>query len=247
MDAERRYTPAPSAAPVTLRSDTKGPRVEGYAALFYSASDPGSEYHFSGLWDDFVERIMPGAFDRAIREDDVRGLFNHNPDFILGRNKAGTMRLKADAKGLWYSIDMPAHALAGVVLESVSRGDVSGSSFAFLADDVQYREQKQPLGDVLVIREVHSVTLVDVSPVVYPAYQSTTAGAVRAEDLTPAWWPGYAAWKEEAGGVGADPGLKARLARIRARAAEVSKGTDAGLAGKLAAYRYRARAVQVVA
>ena len=72
---------------------TDPPVVVGYAALFYNAIDPGTEYL---LYEDIVERIMPGCFDRACREDDVRALFNHNIDFVLGRSSSRTLTLSVD-------------------------------------------------------------------------------------------------------------------------------------------------------
>ena len=66
--------------------------IEGHAAIFNSPSDSG------GLaW--FTEEIMPGAFKDAIKEDDVRALFNHDSNYVMGRNTAGTLELKEDDNG----------------------------------------------------------------------------------------------------------------------------------------------------
>ena len=51
--------------------------------------------------------IAPGAFRKTIQESDVRALFNHDPNFVLGRNKAGTLRLYEDGDGLGYEVDLP--------------------------------------------------------------------------------------------------------------------------------------------
>ena len=46
---------------------------------------------FDKLGDKIMERIMPGAFDRALEEDnDVLGLFNHDQNQLLGRRSIGT-------------------------------------------------------------------------------------------------------------------------------------------------------------
>ncbi|MCC7423777.1 MAG: HK97 family phage prohead protease [Planctomycetaceae bacterium] len=149
-----------------VRDDNGTKTITGYGAVFYKEGDAGTEYK---LWDDMVERIMPGAFDRAIREDDVRSLFNHDPNLILGRTKSNTLRLSIDAVGLKYEVDPP--AARGDVVEALQRGDVDGSSFMFEITEVVWREV-----DKLYVREILGVKLWEVGPVVFPAYESSTSG-----------------------------------------------------------------------
>ena len=60
------------------------------------------------MFEGVVERIMPGAFDRSIRESsDARSLFNHYSDFVLGRTSAGTLLLSKDSRRLRHDIDAP--------------------------------------------------------------------------------------------------------------------------------------------
>ncbi|HYH68372.1 MAG TPA: HK97 family phage prohead protease [Urbifossiella sp.] len=165
---ERRFTRPAQRVAVETREGGKR-TISGYAAVFYDANDPGTEYR---LWDDVVERIMPGAFDRAAREDDVRGLFNHNDSLMLGRTTAGTMRLSVDRRGLRYEIDPPDTTSARDLLTLLDRGDVTGSSFAFMPDDTSYREV-----DGVYVIERHAVRLFDVGPVSFPAYTATEAAA----------------------------------------------------------------------
>lgn len=192
------------------------PSVTGYASVFYDESDEGTQYKFAGWWDDFAERIMPSAFDKSIKEDDVRGLFNHDPSRILGRTQSGTMTLSVDKTGLLYSITPPDTQTGREVVEAIRRGDITGSSFSFIAEDMVFREQKQDDDSMLVIREIHRAKLFDVGPVTFPAYKSTTAGVRNAGDLDEAR-RAYEEWRKEQG-----PPLAARLAAIRARAVEVS-------------------------
>lgn len=160
----------------TKRADGKA-TFTGYGAVFYDGT-PATEYK---LWDDMVERIMPGAFDRAISEgQDVRGLFNHDPNQVLGRSKSGTMKLSIDSKGLAYEIEAGNTNIARDVAEHLSRGDVSGSSFQFVPTESVWIESVID-GKTMYIREVRSVDLYDVGPVTFPAYESTTAG-VRCRD-----------------------------------------------------------------
>jgi HK97 family phage prohead protease len=240
---ERRYSSAAAAILKFRKAEADGQEspgtLSGYGAVFYNPSDPGTEFSFGG-WADMVERIMPGAFDRAIKEDDCRGLFNHDPNQILGRSKAATMTLAVDRRGLLYTITLPNSPAGLTVAEAARRGDLTGSSFAFVADEVVWREEKDANGDMLTIREIHSVQLFDVGPVVYPAYESTTTGLARAEDLEPVRQD-YGRWK----GGGADPGLHGRLASIKGRAAAVAAVEDKALAVKLASYKRRARIAEI--
>lgn len=184
---ERRYLPS-AAARVEVRGDENHPRIVGHAAVYYDGTSE-TEYR---IWDDLVERIMPGAFDRALEEgDDARALFNHDPSQILGRVSAGTLSLSSEDRGLAYDIDPPDTTVGHDVVTSVRRGDLQGSSFAFAVTDQEFRTE-----DGVDIREITGVELYDVGPVTYPAYESTTTG-IRckddAEELILAW----RAWRTE--------------------------------------------------
>lgn len=169
---ERRY----SGAVVQLQKrDNAQPMIVGYAAVFYREGDPGTEYE---LWPGLIERIMPGAFDKAIREDDVRALFNHDHNAVLGRTKSGTLRLSVDAVGLRYEIDPPDTQVARELVALIERGDITGSSFAFFPDDTSFRD----VGQTTYI-ERNVVKLADVSPVTYPAYEATSTGVRSAGDV----------------------------------------------------------------
>ncbi len=144
--------------------------IHGYGAVFYRADDPGTEYW---LWYDMVERIMPGAFDSAIQKNaDVRSLFNHDSNLLLGRTSSNTLALSVDATGLRYDVTPP-NARADV-LEAVQRKDVDGASFMFFPLESVWREERRE--DITIwIREITDVELLEVGPVVWPAYESTTA------------------------------------------------------------------------
>jgi hypothetical protein len=142
--------------------------IVGYGSVFDSRSEV--------LWG-FREIIKPGAFDDVLN-DDVRGLFNHDPNFILGRSTAGTLSLSVDTRGLQYNIVAPeTQTIRDLVLAPMQRGDITQSSFAFrVARDGEdwYHDE-----DGVVIREITKFSrLFDVSPVTYPAYQEADS-AVR--------------------------------------------------------------------
>jgi HK97 family phage prohead protease len=156
--------------PVRMIGEGDEARISGYGAVFYDGT-PGTEYR---LREDMVERLLPGAFDRAIREDDVRGLFNHDPNNVLGRSQAGTMKLAADGTGLRYEIVPGETTIGRDVREHLKRGDVTGSSFSF---ELEKNGQEFRKENGLIIREIKSVRLFDVGPVTFPAYTGTTAEA----------------------------------------------------------------------
>jgi len=144
------------------------PSIEGYAANFNSLSED-----LGG----FREMLMPGCFADALKTSDVRALFNHNPDKILGRNVAGTLRILEDEKGLRFSVDPPETSYAKDLQISMSRGDVNQCSFGFRVAEDGDAWRKEPDGTYL--RSILKVDrLFDVSPVTYPAYAATSC-AVR--------------------------------------------------------------------
>lgn len=176
---ERRFTNQAADVQLETRQDGTEGNISGYSAVYYRKGDDSTEYH---LWDGAVERIMSGAFDRAIKEkDDVRGLFNHDPSQILGRTTAGTMKLTSDKIGLRYDIDAGDTTVARDVKEHIRRGDVTGSSFAFKVTNETWRSD----GDTEV-REINEVQMFDSGPVTYPAYEGTSAAVRNDEDATEA-------------------------------------------------------------
>lgn len=167
---ERRSSMGTRAA---LQTDGRGnTQIVGYAAVYYRSGDTGTEFE---LWPGCVERIAPGAFDRALRErQDVIACVNHDSNQLLGRTASGTVRLSTDAIGLRYEIDVDADSTIGAdALRAVERGDISGSSFSFLVREENWIDDFAG-GE---IRELTDLNLVDVSPVVHPAYMSTSATA----------------------------------------------------------------------
>jgi uncharacterized protein len=170
----------------TLEGD--GRTITGHAAVF----DQWTTIYSDG-YGEMRERIRPGAFKRAIAESqDVRALFNHDPNYVLGRTKTGTLELAEDKAGLLVRITPPeTGTIRDLVLAPIQRGDVDGMSFAFLAvsGDQRREETKDGAttidrgGDLLTIRtvdgrqvidrELVDLDLFDVSAVTYPAYDGT--------------------------------------------------------------------------
>lgn len=156
-DIERRaYQYRAEIQPVT--DDTK-PKIVGYAAVFNSMSEDLGYYY---------EMISPGAFTESIAKDDIRALYNHDPNYILGRTKNGTLTLREDSKGLYVEIIPPDTTWASDVLKAIARGDIDQMSFGFKVIE----ERWQP-GDEKPLRIIQKAQLFDVSPVTFPAYPTT--------------------------------------------------------------------------
>jgi uncharacterized protein len=217
MSIERRYLPTES-CPVGIETRADGAKViTGYASVFYVEGDQGTEYQ---LFTDLKERIMPRAFNRALTEKhNAAALFNHDPNMLLGRVASKTLKLSKDQRGLKYEVTPPT-ARADVV-EAIERGDVTGSSFGFRVLEQKFKTERDEADNPVDIREIHSVELLDVAPVVYPAFQGTSVGIRAVGDANEAR-SAYDSWKaEQRAEADKAAALQAKLKTIRERAAEV--------------------------
>ena len=153
---------------VELRSDTdKPPTLEGYAAVFDAPTTIGGPHPFQ-------EVVDRHAFD-GVLNDDVRVLFNHDPNKLLGRTKSGTASIAIDNHGLRYQVTPPNTPTGNEVLALVERGDVDGSSFGFRVLEDTWTEGVT--ADDLPLRRIQKVALYDVSPVTQPAYPTSSVEA----------------------------------------------------------------------
>lgn len=139
--------------------------IEGHAAVFNSWSEM-----LGGLFP-FKEIVRKYAFKETIQNDDIRALFNHDPNYVLGRNKSNTLYLEEDEVGLRVKITPPNTTYAKDLVESIKRGDVSQMSIGFIVLDDSWGTV-----DGVDTREIKKVKLFDVSPVTFPAYQETDVG-----------------------------------------------------------------------
>ncbi len=190
--AERRIRPA--GLRVERRSGGEGGdrrAIVGHAAVFDQWT-----VMYSGAYYEAREVVRRGAFDRALRErQDVRALFNHDVNFILGRTKSGTLRLSVDSTGLRSEIAPPdTQTVNDLVVSPIERGDLDGMSFGFVArradKSVITRSANSTVidrgGDRITLRmegdreieerELLDLDLLDVSPVCDPQYTGTDLG-----------------------------------------------------------------------
>lgn len=147
-------------------------KIGGYAALY------NSEGHADGL----PERVAQGAFNTALRSNrDIVALFDHSPSALLGRTKSGTLRLRSDANGLRFSLDLPNTVHGNAVAELARRGDLGGMSFGFTREGTRSSETAN--GRVLEDVDLREVSIVSA----FPAYPGTTVETQRAGGYDIAW------------------------------------------------------------
>lgn len=161
-DYERRLY-VPDQLRLQAAGEDKPALITGHAAVFNQLSDD-----LGG----FREQIAPGAFAKSITSRDVRALFNHNTDYVLGRRGAGTLRLAEDETGLGIEIDPPDTTYARDLLVSLGRNDINQMSFGFVAISDQWTKL-----DGEWVRTLLEIDLYEVSPVTFPAYPQTSVSA----------------------------------------------------------------------
>jgi HK97 family phage prohead protease len=137
--------------------------IEGYFALYEQETE---------LFPNTYEIISRGAFDKTIKND-VRALWNHNTQYVLGRSKNGSLQLRADEKGLFGTIKLPKTQYAEDLYELVKRGDIDQCSFGFNILD----EDLEELANGGYRWRMKDVDLHEISVVTFPAYENTTVHA----------------------------------------------------------------------
>lgn len=162
-----------SASISSINVDTR--TIEGYAIVFNSQSEDLG----------FREVITPSAVtEDTINTSDVFCLFNHNPDKVLARCRygEGSLSLSIDEKGLKYSFQAPNTELGNELIEHIRRGEIDGSSFAFIVSADEGSEVWENINGT-THRTINKIEcLVDVSPVWQPAYSATSVNA-RAKEM----------------------------------------------------------------
>jgi HK97 family phage prohead protease len=168
------------AGKIEVRSDGEKHTISGYAATFDTESnDLGG----------FREIIRAGAFNRALSEGhDVVARAHHRSEHLLGRVSNGTLRLSIDKRGLRYEVDVPNTTAGRDTLEYIKRGDITESSFAFSVPKGGQKWEGKA-SDGMLLRELMDVDLVDVAPVIHPAYPATEVSARALEEAKAAVRP----------------------------------------------------------
>jgi len=154
-------------AKVEVREDGSLGNIHGYAIVYNKNSEDMG----------FIEQIAPGAVKNALERSDIRGLKNHDPSLIFGRQGVNLI-FKDDEKGLGYEATPIDTANFREISQEVKAGLLTGQSFGFtvLADEWKNLDSDHPKRTITEIGEIF-----DVGPVTYPAYQDTTV-ALRSLD-----------------------------------------------------------------
>ena len=135
----------------------------------------------------FDEIIEQGALDGADLTD-VRFLVNHDRQMIpLARSRRNngnsTMQLSVDNIGMnidKIDLDIDNNTASRALYSAVGRGDITGMSFMFSIDDEEWSELESD-HPTRHIRKIGSV--VEISAVTFPAYESTEIYARSKEAL----------------------------------------------------------------
>lgn len=149
-----------------------GNTLFGYAAIYGEVAETTNE--------GFAESIARGAFDEVLADPatDARAVFNHSMTHVLGRQSAGTLRLRSDERGLHYEVDLPRTSFAEDLKEMVRRGDVTGASFAFMPGEMQRGTSP---GGRRMVTHTRIKRLIDISVVPLPVYAGASV-ALRSLD-----------------------------------------------------------------
>ena len=162
----------------------EGRTIEGYAIVFNQRSEVMLDWSAEEGLRRFVEVVSPTAIsDNLLQQSDIKALVEHNRQRLLARyNKGkGTLELTIDEHGLRYTFDAPNTADGDYAVEMVSRGDISGSSFAFRVkneDTTWVKDGKLWVRTINKFSSIHDVTITT-----DPAYTQTEVNVRSLEEM----------------------------------------------------------------
>ncbi len=147
--------------------------IEGYAVVFEQESQVIYNKQKRNF---FIEVIKRGAItDELLQNCDIKALVENDRSRLLARSfkGKGSLELSVDDHGVKYRFVAPNTADGDYAVEMIRRGDVFGSSFAYLTNEGSNVEYKR-LENGLALRQVNKIDMLfDVSPVADPAYMGT--------------------------------------------------------------------------
>lgn len=149
---------------VRAQADDATPRLTGYASVFDADS-----HDLGG----FVERIAPSAFERSLKavadgELNIHALWSHDQSQPLGSTRGGKLSLAADEAGLKFDLDVS--RMTPAQLDAAQDGDLQ-MSFGFRVVEDTWTKRADGLAQRIVI----DLELLEISPVVFPAYPDSSA------------------------------------------------------------------------
>lgn len=152
-----------------LQNENQEKVIEGYFVKYNVTTDLSSDLH---------EVIESNSFTKTLANDNIRCLFNHNTDEVLGTTKNGTLKLRSDEIGLWGQVKINENdTLAMNIYERVKRGDIDGCSFGFEPQVYDFERST----NTFILREAK---LFEVSICTFPQYTQTEIYArLKADDF----------------------------------------------------------------
>ncbi len=154
-----------------IRAEGEARSIKGYAAVFNSTAR---------INDRFQEKIAPGAFAESIAKNDIRALWSHNPDYVIGRNKNGSLKLREDDHGLGFDLAMPDTSWGRDAHTLISGGFVTGVSFGFRVKKESWTKGENGTPHT---RTLELVDLIEISPTAFPAYEQTHVASRSSEEI----------------------------------------------------------------
>jgi hypothetical protein len=175
--------------PFTLTRDGEsegdGLTFEGYGAVFNTPTRIDS---WEGTFD---EQIAPGAFKKSIRERTPRFQFDHGHHPLIGSIPIGRITdIHEDTSGLYVEARLSDNWLVEPIRDAIAEGSVDGMSFRFSVVRDEWRDKDGKLvkpeevldllwddheGRGPLLRTLKEVKVAEVGPVVWPAYEATSA------------------------------------------------------------------------
>lgn len=144
--------------------------ISGYAAVFNQRTR---------LSERLEEVIAPGAFTSSLKND-VRALWSHNPDMVIGRSTNGSLVLGEDHHGLNFSLKLPDTTQGRDAYTLIKGGYVTGVSFGFRVKKDSWERGSEGSPHV---RTLLDVDLIEISPTPFPAYPQTSVSARSVDEM----------------------------------------------------------------
>ena len=153
---------------------TDGLTLEGYAAVF------NETVRIFDPWDgEYDERFKQGAFAKTLKERTPYLMLQHGRHPLVGPLPIGNITgLAEDSRGLHVEARLHDNWLVQPVRDAISSGSLSGMSIMFEPQ----KDTRDDSGDIPIITRTE-VKLLELGPVVFPAYDSTEVGVRSLADL----------------------------------------------------------------
>lgn len=147
-------------------SGDDGFTLEGYGAVFNQATRIDSH---EGRFDEVIDR---GAFTKTLSERTPVLQFDHGRDPATGSVPIGSIEdIRSDDHGLFVRARMHDNARVEPIRQAIASGAIDGMSFRFQV----MRDDWDEAGET-PMRTLREVSLLEVGPVVFPAYAGASVG-----------------------------------------------------------------------